>query len=65
MAWTSTDIADLKVAIASGAMRVRYSDGGEVQYRTLAEMREILRTMEAEVAGTTAEPKSRSFFAGF
>lgn len=48
MAWTQADIDNLKAAIASGERRVKYQDK-EVEYRTLAEMKEILRGMEAEV----------------
>lgn len=64
MAFTSDDIDTLKTAIATGALRVRYADGREVTYRTLAEMRETLRMMNGEVAGSPGS-SSRSFVAGF
>lgn len=51
MAWTQSDIDALKTAIATGAVDVTYSDGSRVTYRSLAEMKEILAGMEAEVAG--------------
>ena len=63
MAYSASDVAQLEAAIGTGAMRVRYADGREVTYRTLAEMREILRTMKAEVAGAAAP--SRSIMVGF
>lgn len=62
MAFTATDIADIKAAIATGSLRVRYADGREVMYRSLKEMREILRMMEGEVAGASIQ---RTSVAGF
>lgn len=64
MAFTQTDIDALKAAIATGAMRVRYADGREVEYRTLAEMREVLRMMTDEVSAS-AGASSRGFLASF
>lgn len=52
MAFTQTDIDKLKIAIASGAKRVRYASG-EVEYRSLADMERTLRGMEAEVNPST------------
>lgn len=64
--FSQADIDQLKAAIASGALSVRYADNRQVQYRSLAEMREILRMMQDEVrAGTSAQPVSRSFLAEF
>lgn len=63
MAFTSDDVATIKAAIATGGLRVRYADGREVQYRSLAEMRETLRMMQDDVAGGGS--CSRSFVAGF
>lgn len=65
MAFTPTDIAKLKEAIATGARRVRYADGREAEFRSLAEMRETLRMMEDDVSGTSSSSCSRSFLAGF
>jgi collagenase-like PrtC family protease len=48
MAWTQTDIDKLKAAIALGALRVSYGER-DVTYRSLAEMRETLGMIEAEV----------------
>lgn len=53
MAWTQSDVDALKAAIATGARRARMSNGEEVEYRSLDEMRTALRLMEAEVAGQT------------
>jgi hypothetical protein len=65
LAFTAADIAKLKEAIATGARRVRYADGREAEFRTLAEMRETLRMMEDEVSGSPSSSCSRSFLAGF
>lgn len=51
----SDDITALKQAIRQGAHVVRY-DGHSVEYRSLAEMRSILREMEAE-AGKSPAPR--------
>jgi len=48
MAWTQTDVDKLKAAIAQGATRVRFADR-EVSYRSLAEMRDTLAMMQAEI----------------
>lgn len=52
MAVSPHDIEALETAINSGARRVTYSDGSEVEYRTLAEMRSILTGMRANFATT-------------
>ena len=51
MARTQADIDALQAAIDSGARSVTYSDGSQVEYRTLIEMNSILRDMKAEVSG--------------
>lgn len=51
--WTVADIAALEAAIKSGALRVRFSDGKEIQYHSLSDMLTLLRTMREEVAGET------------
>lgn len=48
MAWTQKDIDALKLGIAQGATKVKFADR-EVTYRSLDEMRETLRLMQAEV----------------
>lgn len=50
MAYTQADADALKAAMASGAQRVRYSDGSEVEYRSLAEMKEALSMIQAEAS---------------
>jgi len=52
MAYTQSQIDELRAAIASGQMIVRSGDRS-VQYRSLSEMKEALRVMEADLAGQT------------
>lgn len=58
MAWTQAEIDILKASIASGERRVKYQDK-EVEYRSLAEMKEILRGMEAEVSPSSVTCSTR------
>lgn len=48
MAWTQTDLDKLKRALAQGATKVRFADH-EVSYRSLDEMRETMRIIQAEI----------------
>ncbi len=50
MAWTVTDLDRLKAAIATGARVVQYSDK-RMEYRSLKEMIQAKRMMEAELKG--------------
>lgn len=59
MAWTLTDIDTLKASIATGATKVRFADGREVTYRSLADMRSTLADMEREVRGPSAARPNR------
>lgn len=52
MAWTQADIDKLKRGIASGAKVIEFGSGEtkrRLENRTLAELWQILREMEAEV----------------
>ena len=60
MSWTQTDIDALKSAIARGLRRARIG-GEEVEYQSLGEMRSVLREMEAEVNGSTANQINVSY----
>lgn len=53
MAFTETDRDALKAAIAKGARRVRIG-AEEVEYRSLAEMRQVLAMIEDELSGTSS-----------
>lgn len=50
MAYTQQQVIDLKAAIAGGQLMVRSGDRS-IQYRSLDEMKSILRVMEDELAG--------------
>ena len=63
MAFSADDITALKTALASGVSRVRFEDGRETTYRSLAEMREIIRMAEQDV-GAPASIRKHSV-AGF
>jgi hypothetical protein len=54
MAITQADIDALEKAMVSGALRVRYPDGSEVQYRTMAEMSEALARARAILTPASA-----------
>lgn len=47
---TSAQVSALKAALVSGKRRVRFGDR-EIEYRTLAEMKEALAIAEQELAG--------------
>lgn len=59
MAFTQSDIDNLKSAIASGEKRVRLSDGRETEYRDVPALLSALALAEAEVAQAagTARPR--------
>jgi hypothetical protein len=53
MPYTQNDIDTLKAAIATGALECEFGSGAErrrVKYRNLAEMKQTLSDMQAEVA---------------
>lgn len=60
MAWTQDDVDALKAAMATGARDVQYSDGSRISYRTLAEMRDVLAEMQAEIVKAT-QPGRRTY----
>lgn len=59
------DLATLKAAARSGVQRVRYADGREVTYRTMAELRQAISEVEAEVAVASGQPRPVAGFASF
>ena len=54
MAFSQSDLDALDKAIATGAMEVRYSDGRQVRYRSLAELRNIRDQIRTELGLGTA-----------
>jgi len=63
MPWTASDLDTINDAIATGARKVRFADGREVEYRSLADMRSI-RDEIAQAIGLKPEPL-RSTYASF
>lgn len=57
--YTVQQLADLRAAIAEGALRVK-SAGREIEYRSLAEMQELERTM-ADLLEPSTKPASRKY----
>jgi hypothetical protein len=62
MAYTSTQLADLRAAIAEGVLSVRFSDGRMLTYRSLDEMRRIEQGMAAELEPTTTVRLRRTYY---
>lgn len=65
MAYTSADLAILERAVASGVMRVRYSDGKEVTYRSTDELLRAIAVVKAQIAQAAGSPRTMSALASF
>lgn len=52
MAWTQTDIDNIKKAMASGVLTSKHGET-LMTFRSIAEMERVLARMEAEVSGST------------
>ncbi len=50
MGYTIEQVAQLKSTLATGALKVRFSDGRETTFRPLNEMKQIIADAEAELA---------------
>lgn len=55
--YSTQQLADLRAAIAEGVLKVRFSDGRELSYRSLDEMRRIEREMAAELEPGQVMPR--------
>ncbi len=64
MPYAQKDIDTLKMAIATGAQKVRFADGREVTYRSLDDMRSTLAEIQVEVLGPASARPVR-LVAGF
>jgi hypothetical protein len=53
MSWTTSDLTAIERAIASGALRVKFSDR-DVQYRSIDELLKARETIQKTLAGSTA-----------
>lgn len=63
MAWTVEDLDTINEAIATGASKVRFADGREVTYRSLADMRSVRDEIAASLG--IASNALRTTFASF
>lgn len=59
MAFTSTDLATIEQAIATGALRVRFADGREVSYQSGADLLAARALIAAEISAASATPPAR------
>lgn len=62
--YTLTQLVAIKEAYASGITRVSY-DGKSTEYRSLAEMREIIATIEAALAADMGKPRPAAGYVSF
>jgi len=64
MAYTTTQLAALQAALASGELSVEY-DGKKVQYRSVAELERAIAVVQGalETAGTLTQTPRRSLAA--
>lgn len=54
--YTQTQLDDLRAAIAEGVLKVS-SNGRSVEYRSLADMRQLERIMAEELEASTRRPE--------
>ncbi len=57
MAYTQTDLDNIKSAIASGVLTVRYGDGSMVTYASVDELIRVRREIESELNKSTARKR--------
>jgi hypothetical protein len=65
MSLTTTDLTAIESAIATGELRVRFSDGREVQYRTIDELLKARALIKDTIAYPGGGGVVRSTFASF
>ena len=58
----AADLAELRSKINQGVLKARFSDGREITYRSLDEMRRIEQSMAAEAEPTTSRRVRRTYF---
>jgi len=52
MAYTATDLAAIQDAIVSGARRVRFTDGREVEYQSTKDLMAVQTAIEGSLAAS-------------
>lgn len=58
MAFTTTDLAAVDAAIASGELTIRAADGKTVTYRSMDELLKARAVMQAELAAANPRPSA-------
>lgn len=58
MAYTQTDLDSIEQAIAKGYLTVRHSDGKQVTYRSISELKEARDLIKKSLSTT---PRRRAF----
>lgn len=61
MAFTSTDIANIDAAIASGELDVRFQDGRQVRYRSIAELQRAKAIAQSAIDADAGSVRPKSF----
>ena len=64
MAYTQEQLTQLQNALATGTLRVDY-DGKTITYRSLAEIKEAIRVVEAGLAKTSGTTRHTRSFGSF
>jgi len=59
MAFTQADLDALKAIAKTGTRHVRFSDGREVTYRSMAELQAAIAMVAAEVGAAQGTPRVR------
>ncbi|PKM17419.1 MAG: hypothetical protein CVV11_19870 [Gammaproteobacteria bacterium HGW-Gammaproteobacteria-15] len=59
--YSEAQLEEIKKAMASGLTKVRLSSGDELTYRSLAEMKEVVRTIENNLGNK--KPRRRMGYA--
>lgn len=59
MAWTQDDLTKVRAAIASGVQSVRYSDGRQVNYQSLADLLAAEKEIRAQLAADASQVSPR------
>jgi hypothetical protein len=59
MAFSASDLAAVEAAIATGALRVKFSDGREVFYQTASDLLLVRDAINEDIVSTSASPPSR------
>lgn len=61
MPFTSSDLAAVDEAIASGELRVRFEDGRQVDYRSIEELKAARQLIQSETAAAAGTRRPTAF----